>query len=765
MPIVVTTPQATQQVPSVDWADITNKPSTFPPAPHGPTHPSSSTDPVPNVSATGSGLVPVLPAGTPFSKYLAGDGTWHDVPTLVTPTSMGLVPALPSDPAKFFNGIGAYAAVDYTQVANKPATFPSDWNTTTNKPATFPSDWNTTVNKPASFTPSTHGATHTDVGTDPVPVATSSATGLMPRLTGSTGQFLNGQGLWSVPQGAGDMLRAVYDTNGDNIVDHASLADSVPWGGVSGKPATFPPSAHAPTHNLGGSDPVSPDWTQIQNKPATFPGAAHASTHLDNGTDVIPVVTTTRTGLAPKLSGSATTFLDGTGAFSTPSGLGDMTKAVYDVNGDGIVDQAAAVPWTGVTGKPTSFTPSAHAATHVTGGSDTIANASGSSAGLLRAISGKSTDFLDGTHSWQDLTSAVSLVRLRSFNALGNPNAEVDQRNAGNGVNMAAGNVSVWACDRWLGVKNAATMNTSVGQTAPTPILIPGTNFAISSRAFYMQLNTQQASLAAGEYLQIYQQVEGPRLRELISGVHSISILAWCNNALTFTIYLRAPGTPLYTLTKTCVLPANTWTLFTLPNLPVWTPSATWSLTPGASGYLFGIGLGAGTTYTSPANDTWQSGNFVCGPGTTNFGSLPTGTAFQVAFVQHEPGPFCTTFIDKPFSQNLDECLRYYEKSYLYGIKGGAVSSAGAIGGVTLGGAHPFHPIRFHKPMVTTPTVIPYSSQTGAGSAVYDANAASDRSVSSVNTPGDTGYSGLALATLNSAATNYYWQHVADTSW
>src|SRR4029077_3959199 len=76
--------------------------------------------------------------------------------------------------------------------------------------------------------------------------------------------------------GTGDMLKSVYDNSGTaGIVD---AAESVPWTGVTGKPSTFAPSAHG-------------------------------TTHLDNGTDVVPVVTTARTGLAPKLSGNATTYL------------------------------------------------------------------------------------------------------------------------------------------------------------------------------------------------------------------------------------------------------------------------------------------------------------------------------------------------------------------------------------------------------------------------------------------------------------------------
>lgn len=37
-----------------------------------------------------------------------------------------------------------------------------------------------------------------------------------------------------------------------------------------------------------------------------------------------------------------------------------MLKTVYDADGDGVVDKAAAVPWDGVTGKPGTFAPSAH---------------------------------------------------------------------------------------------------------------------------------------------------------------------------------------------------------------------------------------------------------------------------------------------------------------------------------------------------------------------------------------------------------------------
>lgn len=77
------------------------------------------------------------------------------------------------------------------------------------------------------------------------------------------------------PPALGDMTRAVYDVNNDGISDHAALADTAPWAGITGKPATFPPDSTA------------------------------------------------------------------------------MLKSVYDTNGNGVVDTADAIPWSSVTGKPT----------------------------------------------------------------------------------------------------------------------------------------------------------------------------------------------------------------------------------------------------------------------------------------------------------------------------------------------------------------------------------------------------------------------------
>lgn len=94
-------------------------------------------------------------------------------------------------------------------------------------------------------------------------------------------------------QTAGDMLKSIYDTDNDGIVD---AAESVPWGGVSGKPSTFTPSTHSHTKsqisdfptslpaNGGNADTVN-GKTVLENVPAGAKFTDTVYTHPGSGTN------------------------------------------------------------------------------------------------------------------------------------------------------------------------------------------------------------------------------------------------------------------------------------------------------------------------------------------------------------------------------------------------------------------------------------------------------------------------------------------------
>jgi len=151
--------------------------------------------------------------------------------------------------------------------------------------------------------------------------------------------------------GTGDMLKSTYDTDNDGIVDSAAAA---PWAGITGKPSTFTPS----THTHAQSD--------ITNLVTDLAGKA-STTHTHAQSDVTGLVTALAgkvdTSLLGAVSGVAT--LDGAGKVPSAQlppmgGTGDMLQSVYDTNNNGIVDAAEAVPWAGITSKPTTFTPATH---------------------------------------------------------------------------------------------------------------------------------------------------------------------------------------------------------------------------------------------------------------------------------------------------------------------------------------------------------------------------------------------------------------------
>jgi microcystin-dependent protein len=101
--------------------------------------------------------------------------------------------------------------------------------------------------------------------------------GLLRKLDNNPNHVLNGVGAWVTPAGGGDMSKSDYDSNGDLVVDHAHLAD-----------LAFP-SAHASTHNAGGSDVLAPATATASGMVPTPPndGNLHLS-GLATFTQVIP---------------------------------------------------------------------------------------------------------------------------------------------------------------------------------------------------------------------------------------------------------------------------------------------------------------------------------------------------------------------------------------------------------------------------------------------------------------------------------------------
>jgi hypothetical protein len=373
------------------------------------------------------------------------------------------------------------------------------------------------------------------------------------------------------------------------------------------------------------------------------------------------------------------------------------------------------------------------------------------------------SQLISSVSSQVDVTSQITAVRLRSFNAVGNSSMECDQKLCG-----SVSGTNGLGIDRW-NVWTTGTMAVNRQQLSPAGnvVNIPGTNYSITSKLFRTTLTTAQATLGASDNLIIIQTIEGSALRELYSDVHSLSILCQSSVAnLNFSLTLLAPDNSA-TLVKLCTMPVSGWTIIKVPNLPGFSSSGgNFSVLPGNAGYVLMVCLAAGSSLIAPSAGVWNLAKYYGASGMSNFAGQAVNSTFDIAFIQHEPGAQCTTLIDKPFSQNLDECLRYYQKTYDYGVKPGTVSGNGSIGSNGVASIYMPMPGRFNKPMAKVPTVQLYSPSTGAAAYIRDSDGGADAAVGAgaVNL-GVSGFAAVGMGGNTIANHLYLAAYTADTGW
>jgi hypothetical protein len=380
--------------------------------------------------------------------------------------------------------------------------------------------------------------------------------------------------------------------------------------------------------------------------------------------------------------------------------------------------------------------------------------------GMLRKVSGLTTDYVDGTNTCKPLGSVISSVSLRRYNAIGNGNFEIDQVRGNVAVNYTAGGQ---VCDRWI-INKTGTMVFGAYSNPNINLALPGSTFYFSRSALTMQLNTPQASLGVNDHCELLQYVEGSAMREMLGGPTSLSLLVQASVPVTFAVSLADNGAA-HSLVKLCsVTTANVPTLFSFPNLPVWAAGGGWNATPGFVGYIIRIALCAGANYIGAA-DTWQNTNALGAAGMSNFAANSAGAVFHIQVVQHESGPLCTTpFFDKSSSDNLDECLRYYQKTYQYLTPPGTASASAGIRtmyGVAAGTA--IGPVSFHKPMAKIPAMMAYNFATGTANSIRDSGG-NDLTPVTFGNVGDSGFATLGITGL-AANTFAFVHYTAITGW
>ena len=248
-------------------------------------------------------------------------------------------------------------------------------------------------------------------------------------------------------------------------------------------------------------------------------------------------------------------------------------------------------------------------------------------------------------------SSNISAVNSLSFrNRIINGNMGIDQRNAGNPVVRSPVTAS-YPADRWVFGCGTTTCTTQLATTTPT-----GQGFNNS-----LQLtNGTGVSPSSGQANYIAQNIEGINAVDLAFGTasaKSVTISFWVRSSITGTYSLRLTNTGnlrSYIATYS-ISSANTFEFKTI-TIPGDT-TGTWNTTDGVGIQLL-FDLGSGSDFVGTSG-SWQSGNITRTSGSVTWVAT-TGATFYLTGVQLEAGTVATPFERLEVSSQLIQCQRYY---------------------------------------------------------------------------------------------------------
>ena len=206
---------------------------------------------------------------------------------------------------------------------------------------------------------------------------------------------------------------------------------------------------------------------------------------------------------------------------------------------------------------------------------------------------------------WVQVSGAVSATPVaETRNRVVNPAIQSSQENASTEGSTAS--VAYYAADQWFGIAQIAT-------TFATRDFATADGYRLRVR-----ITTGKPSLAAADYWQIVQLIEGTRVADFWWGTASAKAAvlrfdAYSNVGGTFSVIIKNGASDRSFLAPFTV-PAGGWQTFTVP-IPGDT-TGTWE-TDTTIGMRIGWGLAAGTTYGGGVAG-WQAGNRMQITGNTN---------------------------------------------------------------------------------------------------------------------------------------------------
>ena len=219
-------------------------------------------------------------------------------------------------------------------------------------------------------------------------------------------------------------------------------------------------------------------------------------------------------------------------------------------------------------------------------------------------------------------------------------------------------NLNNYVTDRWAVYNGISTVSTGQTTTAPAGF----------TNSLYVTTTTA-GSMPVGNTYNIAQCIEANNVTDLGYGTSSASTVTlsfWVRSSLTGTFAISinngAPNispapTRSYVTTYT-ISTANTWEQKTIT--VAGDQSGTWNTSGNGIGITVCFDLGSGTNYATATTNTWQTGNYLRSSSSTNF-NLTTGATFYITGVQLEAGTTASPFEYRNYQTEFLICRRYYK--------------------------------------------------------------------------------------------------------
>ena len=333
-----------------------------------------------------------------------------------------------------------------------------------------------------------------------------------------------------------------------------------------------------------------------------------------------------------------------------------------------------------------------------------------------------------------------------------NGNMIVAQR----GTSFAAIAHQAYSLDRWQYTK-AGTMVHTVTRDATFPTV--GNSIGYLGWSLKLDLTTADVVLAAGDYCTIGQKIEAYRCHPLFSQAWVLSFWVYATKTGTHCVSIRNSGVDKSFVSEYTINTTNTWEYKTIAVSALDITTGTFDVVNGI-GYNITWALGVGTTFHASTPEVWSSGNYLATAAQVN-DCDNIANDFHVTAVQIDLGTVARPLRVQDFTTMLNECQRYYQKSYDDNTDPGTASTnIGAAYFRTTGTNHQ-QVIDFIRPMRAIPTMVAYNPSSGATGSWRDNTASADRVVAFAGTS-EKRTTGLVTSSVDNNKMRAHWTASAE---